>query len=245
MTAKEHDFAMIADVEETIWRIRKTIRVRELAATHRLGQMSRLLMLEEHKTWKRKFGFERIETAAEIDEKRSRTSTSPVPDPYFYRNMVIPRHLHTPAEFALEMKVNVEGLGMETILSQPAPQQCDPLPRRAAVDTGSEEPGTPPRSPAISTGSDGPGVSRFETSTEEERLFSLETSMGGFLNFTGREQECILFKSDFGVDDNAESTTLNVQAGARKEFARLPNGRQQRKAASTQQSKQFDRGWSQ
>ena len=31
--------------------------------------------------------------------------------------------------------------------------QCDLSPRRAAVGTGSEEPGTPPRSPAIGTGS--------------------------------------------------------------------------------------------
>ena len=45
--------------------------------------------------------------------------------------------------------------------------QCDPSPRRAAVDTGSEEPGTPPRSPAIGTGP-GPGVSRAETQMEEE-----------------------------------------------------------------------------
>ena len=40
--------------------------------------------------------------------------------------------------------------------------QCDPSPRRAAVDTGSEGPGTPPRSPAIDTGP-GPGVLRTET----------------------------------------------------------------------------------
>ena len=153
MTVKEHDFAkIIAQVEEASWRIRETIRVREPAATHRLKQMRRLPMHEKHETWKRKFGFDRIETAAEMDEKRSRTSSSPVPDPFFYRNMVIPRHPHTPAEFTLEMKVDVEGLRMEIILSQPAPPQCDPLPRRAAVDTGSEEPGTPPRSPAIGTG---------------------------------------------------------------------------------------------
>ena len=95
-------------------------------------------MLEEHKTRKRGFGFDRIETAAERDENRSRTSTSPIPDPFFYRNMVIPRHPHTSDEFTLEMKVDVEGLRMEIILSQPAPPQCDPLPRRAAVDTGSE-----------------------------------------------------------------------------------------------------------
>ena len=43
--------------------------------------------------------------------------------------------------------------------------QCDPSPRRAAVDTGSEESGEPRRSPAIGTGS-GPGVSQFEISTE-------------------------------------------------------------------------------
>ena len=109
MAVKEHNFAMIADdVEATIWRIRETIRVRELAATHRLGQMRRLLMLEEHKTWKRKFSFGRIETAAEMDENRYRTSTSPIPDPFFYRNMVIPRHPHTPDKFTLEMKVDIE-----------------------------------------------------------------------------------------------------------------------------------------
>ena len=44
---------------------------------------------------------------------------------------------------------------------------CDPSPLRAAVDTGSEKPGTPPRSPAIGTGP-GLGVSRAETQMEEE-----------------------------------------------------------------------------
>ena len=159
MTVKEHKFAMIADdVEATIWRIRETIRVRELAATRRLGQIRRSLILEEHKIWKREFGFDRIETAAEMGETCSRTSTSLVPDPFFYRNMVIPRHAHTPAEFILEMKVDVEGLRMKNIISQPAPPQCDPLPRHAAVETRSEELGTPRRSPAIGTGSDGPGI---------------------------------------------------------------------------------------
>ena len=40
--------------------------------------------------------------------------------------------------------------------------QCNPSPRRAAVDTGSEKLGARPRSPAISKGS-GPGASRAET----------------------------------------------------------------------------------
>ena len=116
-----------------------------------------------------------------MDEKRSRTSTSPVPDPFFYRNMAIPRRPHTPDEFTLEMKIYVKGLRMETILSQPASSQCDPSPRCAAVDTGSKESGEQRRSPAIGTGS-GPGVSQFETQTEEEELFPLKTSIYGFLH---------------------------------------------------------------
>ena len=102
MTVKERGFArMSEDVKATIW-----------AATRRLGQMRRLLIHEKHKAWKGEFGFDRIETAAEMDEKHSRTSTSSVPNPFFYRNMVIPRRPHTPNEFTLEMKVGVEGLRM-------------------------------------------------------------------------------------------------------------------------------------
>ena len=134
-------------------------------------------MHEKHKAWKQEFGFDRIETAAEMDEKRSRTRTSPVPNSFFYQNMVIPRHPHTPDEFALEMKMNVKGL--EIILSQPASSQCNPSPRRAAVDTGSEEPRTPPQSPVIGTGSEEPGASRAPS----------KTSIDGFLspNFTSTE----------------------------------------------------------
>ena len=40
---KEHDFArMSEDVEATIWRLQETIRVAELSAMHRLGQMRRI-----------------------------------------------------------------------------------------------------------------------------------------------------------------------------------------------------------
>ena len=215
MNVKERDFARMSEnVEATIWRLRETIRVVELAATHRLGQMRRLLMHEKHKTWKREFGFNRIETAAEMDEKRSRTSTSPVPDPFFNRNVVIPRRPHSPDEFALEMKVDVEYLRMETIRSQPASSQCDPSPRRAAVDPGSEEPGTPPRSPAIGTGSQEPGASRAP----------FKTSIDGFLNpnFTSTGQECVLLhQPDVGVDDEKETATTSQQAAVREEFADL------------------------
>ena len=163
MTVEERDFArMSEDLGTTIWRLRETVRVAKLVVTHRLGQMRSLLMHEKHKIWKREFGCDRIETAAEMDEKRSRTNTSPDPNPFFYRNMVIPEHPHTPEKFSLQMKVDVEGLWMEIILSQPPSSECDPSPRRAAVDTGSGEPGTPPQSPPISTGS-GPELSQVET----------------------------------------------------------------------------------
>ena len=154
MTVEGRDFAgMSEDLGTTIWRPRVTVRVAKLAATHRLGQMRSLLMDERHKVWKREFGYDRIETAAEMDEKRSRTSTSPVSNPFFYRNMVIPERPHMSEELNLQMKVDVEDLRMEIILSQPPSSECDPSPRRAAVDTGSGEPGTPTQSPAISTGS--------------------------------------------------------------------------------------------
>ena len=118
---------------------------------------------------------------------------------------------------------------MEINLSQPAPPQCDSLPRHAAVETGSDEPGTPPQSPAIDTGSDGPGVSRIETSTEEERVVPLETCMDGFLrsNCSSTEQEYILLHPpDVGVDDEKEITATSQQAAVREEFA-SPTKKQQ------------------
>ena len=246
MTVDERVIAkMIAEVETTSWHLRETVRVRELAATHRLEQMRRLWMLEKQKAWKREFGFDRIEKAAEMGEKRSRTNL--VSEPFFYSNMLNLRRPHTPDEFTFEMRVDVERLRIAITLSQPAPQpQCDPSPRRAAVDTGSEEPGMPRQSPAIGTESDGPGVSRVETSTEEEGIFPLETSMDGFLhfNFTSPEQEYILLQPDVGVDDEKENTATTQQAAAREEFAKPTKKRQRQRTSdwTTNQSKQFDRG---
>ena len=80
---------------------------------------------------------------------------------------------------------------------------------------------------------------------EKEEIFPFETSMDGFLrsNFTSPEQECILLKSDIGVDDNDDAPASKVQAGAREESARLPIGQQQGMTVwSTDQNRQFDRG---
>ena len=151
--------------------------------------------------------------------------------------MVIPRRPHSPDEFTLEMKVDVEGLRLEIILTQPASSQCDPSLRRAAVDTGSEEPGTPPRSPAIGTGSEEPGAPRAP----------FKASIDGFLNlnFTSTEKECVLLhQPDVGVDDDKETTATSQQAAVREEFASPTEKRQQQgtTAWATEQNKQFDRG---
>ena len=77
MTVDECDVRnIIAEVliEAINWRLRECIRVKELAATHRLEQMRRLRILEEQKAWKQEIGFDRIETADETDAQRFRTS---------------------------------------------------------------------------------------------------------------------------------------------------------------------------
>ena len=116
--------------------------------------------------------------------------------------------------------------------------ECDPSPRRAAVITRSDEPGTPPHSPAISTGS----KPRVETQMEDE-IFSFATSRDVFLRSkcTTLEEEYIWLQvQPDGIDDSKNATTS--QAATREESARLLFGQQQRMAAwSTGQSKQFDR----
>ena len=107
------------------------------------------------------------------------------------------------------MRVDVERLKMEILLSQPAPPlQCDSSPRRApAVDTGSDEPGT---------------LQAESQSTDREGAFPLQTSVNGILhvNCTSPEQECVLLQPDVGVDDEEKARTLE-QAATREEFARL------------------------
>ena len=98
---------------------------------------------------------------------------------------------------APETSVQPDGVIGEHRAGENSPSsQCGPSPRRASVDTGSEEPGTPPQSPTISTGS-GPGASRAKKQImEEKEIFPFETSMDGFLrsNRTSTEQECILLQ---------------------------------------------------
>ena len=118
---------------------------------------------------------------------------------------------------------------MEIGLSQPEPPpQCGTSLRRLpAVDTGSEEPGTPRRLPAIGTGSIEPGVSRAQP-TEREEVVPLQASGDWFLRFscTSPEQECVLFQPDVGVNDNDERLLHNKPLLAR-------SSRDQRRSGSS------------
>ena len=149
-----------------------------------------------------------------------------------YTKLYNPRWPHSPEEHKLEMEVDVERLRMETLLSQLTPPlQCHSSPQRApAVDTRSDEPGTPQKE---------------SQPTKREGNFRLQASVDGFLYVSislDQKSTIFLLQPDVGVDENDEATTSEVQAGACKEFARLPIGRQQRDMASTEQSKQFDPG---
>ena len=113
------------------------------------------------------------------------------------------------------MRVEVERLRMEVVLSQPAPSLQDDL--------------SPRRSPAVGPWSHEPGVPRAEMqSTKNEEVFPLQASVDAFLHIcTSPEQETIiLLQADVGVDDT-ETTTINAQAAFREEFARPPKNRQQ------------------
>ena len=86
---REHDARyMIKEVKATSWRLGNCILVRELAATHRLGRMRRLRMLEEKKVRKREAGFDNVETTAEMDAERLHAGFDSEP---FYTKLYYPR----------------------------------------------------------------------------------------------------------------------------------------------------------
>ena len=75
-----------------------------------------------------------------------------------------------------------------------------------------------------------PGVSRVETSTGEEEIFSLETSFDVFLrsNCISTEREYILLhQPNVGVDDEKETTNTSQEVAVREEFASPTKKRQQ------------------
>ena len=86
---RDHDVRQtIQEVEATSWLLREHIRERELAATHRLGRMRRLRMLEEKKARKREADFDKIQTTTEIDAEHLCADFASEP---FYTKLYNPR----------------------------------------------------------------------------------------------------------------------------------------------------------
>ena len=100
MPIKERDVRkIIAEARATSWRLCECIWVRELSATHSLGQMRRLRMLEEQKAWKREAIFDRIETITEMREHHFIAGFHSEP---LYTKLYNPRWPHTPEQHTLE-----------------------------------------------------------------------------------------------------------------------------------------------
>ena len=94
-------------------------------------------------------------------------------------------------------------------------------------------------------GLDEPGVPHAETKImERESIFHPQASLDGRTSLD-QEDNTILLQPDVGVDD-AKTTTTNLQADAREEFARPPKKRQQQRVTTSgnEQTKQFDPGGS-
>ena len=134
---------MVVDSATTRGGMRNLIRVRKLAATHMLEKMRRVQTIEKQPAWKREGGFDRIETMAEVHaETLRRMHAGYGPEPY-YTGLFNPRRTHTPEEFTLDLKVEVESLRMEVLLSKPLPPPIYNLPPRRSSAAGTElnEPG--------------------------------------------------------------------------------------------------------
>ena len=126
-------------------RVHKLIRVRELAASHRLEQMRSVKMLEKRATWMRENGFDRIKVFAEMHEETLRRLPVGLHLKPFYTGLYNPRRPPTPDQYTVNMKLEVETLRLEILLSQPlTPPQFDISPRRSpAAGTGFNKPRVP------------------------------------------------------------------------------------------------------
>ena len=82
---------VLVDLAITRGRVRKLIRVRELAATHTLEKMRRMRILEKQAAWKRGGGFDRIETTAEMHEEILRRLHADFDPEPFYNGLYNPR----------------------------------------------------------------------------------------------------------------------------------------------------------
>ena len=107
----------------------KFIRVKELAALHKLEQMLRVRILERQSTWKRENDVDRIASIAERHEETLRPlHTGYDPEHFCTRIRYNARRPPISEEFSVGLKVEAERLRLERLLSQPPSPKL--LPRK-------------------------------------------------------------------------------------------------------------------
>ena len=99
--------------------------------------MRRVRMLKKQAAWEREGGFDRIKIITERHEETLRRLYATFDPEPFHTGLYDAQRPPTPEEFILGMKVEVERLGLELLLSQQLPPQL--LPRQS--------PAQPPRQP--------------------------------------------------------------------------------------------------
>ena len=117
--------------------------------------------------------------------------------------------------------------------------QCDPSPRRAAVDMGQKNPEIcDSRSRSVQ----GQDPEHREPRRKPRKNFSLLKPV--WMVFCVQQKYILLPQPDVGVDDEKETTATSQQAAVREEFASPTEKRQQQgtTAWTTEQNKHFDRG---
>ena len=147
------------------------------------------------------------------------------PEPY-YSGLYTSRRPHTPGEFTLDRKVELESWRTEVLLSQPLPPLQYDLPPR--------------RSPAAGMRLEKPGKCHTEMQQMEQRgIFSFQADVDSVFPVDCmriREQEGMLsFQTDVGV--NPETTDITVQVAACQEVMKMPISQQQQ-GGGIDQSKQ-------
>ena len=124
MTLPERDAHLMPEELAAIrGRVHKLIKVRELAALHKLEQMLRVRMPEQQATWKIENVFDRTEIRVERHgETLRRLYAGFDPEP-FCTGLYNARQPPTPEEFTLGLKAEVKRLRLNIFLLQPLPRQ--------------------------------------------------------------------------------------------------------------------------
>ena len=193
---------MLVDLTITRGRVRKFVRVRELAATHTLETTRRVRMLETQAAWKREGGSDRTMTRADMHEdtlRRMHVGFDPEP---FCIGLYKARRPPTPRESTLDVKIEMKTL---LLIEQPPPQyNLQPRARLSLVvrpDMKEEI----PQEPGQGSGGEGKVVTK-----------------------SGCPAQWASFSSQAEMEVNPEITDTTVQVNTRQVFARLPMSRQQR-----------------